>query len=158
MRYQKNDGGRSIYFNGQNADDCVIRSISIALSQDYLETFNDLFDLARSMGYLPNSQKVFEKYLKTKGWVKNKTLYKPDSRRRYEINEWRLLSGDRALPHRCLIKTSGHLTAVVDGVLRDSWDCSEWCAGVYYTPSQQWYENQKQKRKVIFPTRKKEAA
>ena len=157
MRYNKQDGGRSQYFKGKTGD-CVIRSISIALSQDYMETYNDLFDLAKSIGYLPNDTKVYKKYLKSKGWVQNKCKYKPNSKRRYTLNEWAMLSSrsmpEERMPLRCLISTSGHLTAVVDGILRDSWDCSDWCAGVYYTPTEEWYKQKDQKRKSLTYPRK----
>ena len=157
MRYNEQDGGRSQYFKGKTGD-CVIRSISIALSQDYMETYNDLFDLAKSIGYLPNDTKVYKKYLKSKGWVQNKCVYKPNSKRRYTLNQWAMLSvsaSETSMPSRCLISTSNHLTAEVDGILRDSWDCSQWCAGVYYTPTEEWYKQKDQKRiKLTPPIRK----
>lgn len=155
MRYNKQDGGRSQYFKGKTGD-CVIRSISIALSQDYMETYNDLFDLAKSIGYLPNDTKVYKKYLKSKGWVQNKCVYRPNSKRRYTLNEWAMLPGS-PMPSRCLIHTSGHLTAVADGILRDSWNCSDWCAGVYYTPTEEWYKQINQKRKSLTPPVRKVA-
>ena len=45
MRHIYNDGGRRAYFKAEDARDCVVRSIAIALEMDYKEVYDDLWKL-----------------------------------------------------------------------------------------------------------------
>ncbi|QDP50848.1 MAG: hypothetical protein Unbinned2903contig1001_38 [Prokaryotic dsDNA virus sp.] len=130
MKYVKNDGGRSNYFPSKlkkdQAGDCCIRAIAIGLDLDYMEVWQGLFKTGLESGYMPNSWRVVETYLKTKGWIKQKPFRKSNNRK-YQLGR---LPVEKNKTY--LVCTSGHLTCVVDGVVNDTWDCREWCANSYY--------------------------
>lgn len=131
MKFVKNDGGRSKYFPSKlkkdRAHDCIIRAIATALEMDYMQVWNDLFALGTKIGQLPNSWDTAEMYLESKGWVKNKPFR--DSRNRKM--ELRKTPFDKS--ERYLMTTSGHMTAVINNEIHDTWDCQEWCGNSYYT-------------------------
>ena len=41
MKHHFNDGGRSQYFKGAKAGDCVVRAIAIASGLDYKKVYDD---------------------------------------------------------------------------------------------------------------------
>ena len=69
MDFYETDGGRLCK---TFKDDCVVRSISIAMRKNYKEVFEDLMALGLEMGAYPNHDKVWMKYLDDHGWIKNK--------------------------------------------------------------------------------------
>lgn len=130
--YIKDDGGRFKEFNIKPLEknminDCAIRAIAIALDQSYRRTRDDLFQIAMDICDMPNSPKVYEPYLESKGWIKNKPPRRINNRK----VEVRNLHIDRAI-----IRTSKHLTAMINGTVLDTWDCTPWCANSYYTPKE----------------------
>lgn len=123
MEFVETDGGRICK---SFKDDCVIRSISIALGKSYATVFDELMHLGLHIGAYPNHPKVWEKYLKDNGWVKNKPPRNVDGKY-IRLQHW-----DDA-PKRAIIKNSGHLTCVVDGAVHDSWDCRYRPVNSYWT-------------------------
>ena len=149
--YIYDDGGRSKYYRPKKtSNDCVVRSISIALNQDYKDTLIDLCDFT---GLLPptsvrsinqdykdtlidlcdftvlygepfNTKNTYEKYLFSKGWLKFKTLIKSNNKK-YRIT-------DLPVNDNCLISTRRHLTVLINGVIRDLWDTRNQVAYNYY--------------------------
>ena len=124
MKYQKMDGGRLCK---TFKDDCVIRSISIAMSKPYKEVFNELMALGLEIGAYPNHDKVWIAYLEQNGWTKNKCP-RDDRGKLIKLRDW------RAAPKVAVVRNSGHLTAVVDGYVVDSWDCRYRPVNSYWTP------------------------
>lgn len=128
MKFIKNHGGREKYFSTDlkkdRTNDCVVRAIAIATEIDYLEVRDDLFEVAKMLGRMPNDKAVYEYYLEIiLGWVR-KSPMKNRYNRKYRLGNIKI---DRAI-----FITSRHLTAVVDGNLNDTWDCRKWCANSYY--------------------------
>ena len=107
-------------------DDCVVRSISIAMDKPYAVVFDDLMQLGLLIGAYPNHHKVWEKYLKDNGWVKNKPP-------RNAQGKYIKLANWADAPVRAIIKNSGHLTCVVDGAVHDTWDCRYRPVNSYWT-------------------------
>ena len=75
--YVYDDGGRCREFNikplkKNMIGDCVIRALAIGLDQSYRRTRDDLFQLAMDTCNMPNSRRIYESYLESKGWIKNK--------------------------------------------------------------------------------------
>ena len=132
MKFIKNHGGREKYYptnlKKDLTGDCVLRAVSIATEIDYLEVRDSLFDIAKELGRMPNSQIVYETYLESLGWVKNKPLRKSNNKK-YRLQN---ITKDM-IPSRAIFHTSNHIAAVIDGELHDTWNCGPWCANSYYT-------------------------
>ena len=128
LKFDKSFGGRekykSVKYQKDITTDCVIRSIAIALDQDYKSTFYELLDVSRETLEVPSDEKCYDKYLEEKGWVKKKP--KRNSRNRL------LKVGQFPTDGVYLIHTSGHLTCLKDGVIKDVWNCSKSSAYSYY--------------------------
>lgn len=115
--YIHSDGGRSNYFKGEKAGDCVTRAIAIALELDYKEVYDELAKemkertgkkSARNGVYKP----VYEKFLNDRGWYWHKAPK---------------FDGRKAKPHdmpegRVIGRQANHLVAIIDGVVHDTWD------------------------------------
>jgi hypothetical protein len=112
MDYCQTDGGRVCK---TFKDDCVVRSISIAIRKPYAETFRELMLLGLEVGAYPNHEKVWVKYLEGQGFVKHKP----------PRDAWGKLIklADWDFGGVAVVKNSGHLTVVDGGTVRDSWDC-----------------------------------
>jgi hypothetical protein len=131
MDYIKNDGGRFKEYNipafkKNYTGDCAVRSIAIGLGQTYKQTLEDLCKLGIKRGNVPNDQDVYEEYLFSKGWVKNKPP-RDKNGKKIQLHYW--------TNNRAIVLTYGHLTAVVDNTVNDTWDCREWYCNSYYTPT-----------------------
>ncbi len=114
LAYEKDDGGRSKYYKGSKAGDCVIRAIAIATDQDYKVVYYELTSIAMPMGLYANDDKVWKKYLKSLGWTEHK----------FGRDAKDLI--DTKLPHyRCIAVTNSHLSAVIGNTIYDTWNPSD---------------------------------
>lgn len=128
MDWVYDDGGRSKYFKAENVGDCVCRAIAIATGKDYKEVYDDINRLAKSERtgkrkrgkssardgvYKDTSRKLLESY----GWVWVPTMQVGQGCTTH-LRQSELPSG------RLVVKVSKHATAVIDGVLHDTYDCS----------------------------------
>ena len=131
MDYIYDDGGRGNYFDTKykkdRTNDCVIRAIAIATEGDYLAVWEELFILSTKMGFMPNDKKCYEEYLELRGWTKNKPLRKINGKK-YKVKNLPINKNKSYI-----VKTTRHLTAIIDVEHRDIWDCGNWCANSYYT-------------------------
>lgn len=124
LDYNYNDGGRSKYFKAERVGDCVTRAIAIASQRDYKE----IYDLINA------EEKKARKY---KGSARNgayKSNYEKVIKRLG--GEWHscmsigsgctthLRAGEIPMEGRIVCRLSSHLTAVIDGVINDTYDCS----------------------------------
>ena len=108
-------------------DDCVVRSVSIVCEESYEITFENLMHIGLEMGAYPSHDKVWQKYLSDKGFVKNKmprTVGKP--RGTIKLRDWNF----RGI---AAVRNSRHLTAVVNGQCIDTWDCRYRPVNSYWT-------------------------
>tara|TARA_R110000824_G_scaffold100003_5_gene237736 strand:- start:167 stop:607 length:441 start_codon:yes stop_codon:yes gene_type:complete len=132
MIYQYDDGGRLAAGFKARADDCVCRSIAIAGKLDYQAVYNRLalgnFSQRRSKhdegkrvrsarNGISTRRKWFPDYMKAMGFFWTATC-KPGSTERVHLIPDELPSG------RLVVAVSKHYTAVIDGVLHDTHDCS----------------------------------
>lgn len=129
MDYKKNDGGRCAEYNipafkKNLINDCLVRAIAIGLDQSYKQTLRDLCELAMKRGAMPNDQIIYEEYLFSKGWVKNKPPRYPNGRK-MRLRDWS--------HHRAIMLICDHMTAVIDDCVNDTWDTRNWCCNSYYT-------------------------
>lgn len=116
MPFKKNDGGRFKYFKG-NAGDCVTRAIAIASGRDYKQVYDELFKVGDGTPRDGVHKKIWHQYLIDNGW------------------QWKACMGigtgcqvhlkaDELPPGTIIVRLSRHLSAVIDRVLHDTYDCS----------------------------------
>lgn len=118
LEYIYNDGGRSKYFKGKDTGDCVVRSIAIAAQRDYKEVYDEA---AKLLGYTPRNgikHKDTRQLVSHFGgsWVSKMSIGQGCTThlRRDEI----------PMQGRIICSVTGHLTAVIDGVINDTYDPS----------------------------------
>tara|TARA_Y100000817_G_scaffold78551_1_gene60477 strand:- start:633 stop:1124 length:492 start_codon:yes stop_codon:yes gene_type:complete len=125
--FKYNDGGRSQYFKGKNAGDCVVRAIAIALELDYKTCYDELASLnketegkktARGGTHKAN----YEKFLKRHGWVWHSAPKLEGRKARY----YDMPNG------RIIMRMARHLSALVEQEIHDTWDCSYKMVYGYY--------------------------
>lgn len=125
LRFVKDDGGRAAAgFRGQ-ADDCVTRSIAIATGVPYGDVYEDLNDRTRRLrlaGHRVGARagvprNVYQNYLFDLGWNWHPTM-KIGSGCQVHLRDGELRGG------RIIARCSGHLVAVIDGVMHDLSDPS----------------------------------
>ena len=134
-----NDGGRKeAGFKGHTRD-CVTRAIAIVTGIPYREVYNNLNELNKEMGYWNShklkktvygntyvkkssartgvQRKVFDKYLKSLGYEWVPTM-KIGIGCKIHLRKNELPKG------KLIIRVSKHLTAMIDSVINDTFDCS----------------------------------
>ena len=119
MDYVHTDGGRAdAGFRGVTGD-CVTRALSIATGIPYGEMYRTLGELAKARGEkAPRNgvtRKVYEPYLRSQGWVWVPAM-KIGTGCKIHLRDGELPAG------RLIVRLSGHLAAVIDGVVYDNHD------------------------------------
>lgn len=142
MKFVFHDGGRAAAGYKSYARDCVTRSISIVTGIPYQDVYADLNRLARCergrAGKKARShsrtgvyRRSYERYLKRLGWMWIPTI-SVGSGCKMHLRSPELPSGP------LLARVSKHLTAVIDHVLYDTYDCSRGgtrCVYGYFAPA-----------------------
>ena len=122
LNFQYNDGGRSQYFKADRVGDCVTRAIAIASGHDYKEVYDLVNEQekkarkykgsARNGAYKSN----YEKVILQLGGVWHSCM---------EIGcKVHLAANEIPMTGRIVCRLSHHLTAVIDGTINDTYDCS----------------------------------
>src|SRR5271167_5110794 len=126
--FQLDDGGRRAASYKGKAGDCVVRAIAIAARQPYQEIY-DLVNSAavhertgkRKRGKSDARTGVYrtsiKRVMKALGWVWTPTMQIGSGCTVH-------LRADELPEGRLVVSVSKHLTAVVDGVIHDTHDCS----------------------------------
>lgn len=131
IEFVENDGGRSQYFKGKSVRDCVARSIAIASGKDYLEVYNRLAEgnanqrqskrsktkTKSAINGINVKRKWFKDYMQELGFEWRATM-SIGSGCKVHLREGELPKG------RLVVNVTRHSTAVIDGVLHDTHDCS----------------------------------
>jgi len=125
--FNYNDGGRSRYFKGLNAGDCVARSIAIATGLPYITVYSQLANLNKvafgkktARGGLHRD--VYKPYLESLGFVRCKAP-------KFEGRKARPAD----MPSGIVIASQAkHLVCVIDGVCQDTFDSSDKMVYNYY--------------------------
>ena len=126
MIFQYNDGGRQAAGYKGNAGDCVTRAIAIATDTLYQEVYDALNKLGktertgkRKRGKSSARNGVYKatyhKYLASLGWIWTPTML-IGSGCKVHLTDGELPGG------RLIVSISRHLTAVIDGVINDTFD------------------------------------
>jgi hypothetical protein len=119
------DGGRKAAGFKGKAKDCVCRAIAIATEQPYSTVYDALHQTKRSMRQTKNvrgsspasgvSRVIYERYLRELGWEFVPTM-RIGSGCKVHLRDGELPKG------RLIARCSGHLCAVIDGVVYDQHD------------------------------------
>ena len=118
------DGGRSQYYKASSVGDCVTRAIAIATQMDYKETYKMVSKYVKE--YPKTSavsarngvpRKLCYTIMEDLGWTWHPTM-KFGSGCKVHLKADELPSG------RIICNCSKHLTAVIDGVIHDTYDPS----------------------------------
>ena len=141
MDFVYNDGGRSKDFKAKSVGDCVTRAIAIATWTDYKEVYDAINKLAKAervgskKRHISSSRngvyKITErKYLESKGWS-YKPLMKIGATEHYYLCESDLekLGLDYGV---YIFQIKRHLTTVIDGVINDTFNPSEYREPLLY--------------------------
>ena len=117
IQFVQTDGGRSKYYRASSVGDCVTRAAALATGRDYKE----VYDLIRRVtGESPRdglTKEASRKAMEALGGVWHPTMTIGSGCTVH-------LRADELPKGRLVVALSGHLAAVVDGVLYDNHDCS----------------------------------
>lgn len=143
------DGGRKLAGFRGDAGDCVVRAIAIAAELPYLQVYGALGDGARDLkerrmrlgrrtlhkSTSPRDgvpRPVYTEYMRRLGWTWTPTMGIGTGCRVH-------LRASELPPGRLVVAVSKHLVAVVDGIVRDTYDCTRLgtrCVYGYWTRTQ----------------------
>jgi hypothetical protein len=130
MAWNQDDGGRAAAgFKGLTGD-CVVRAVAIATQQDYSAVYTALSEGCRTQRLTKRSsvkrsarsgvnvkRKWFKDYMQSLGWMWTPTMAIGSGCTVH-------LRADELPTGRLVVSVSKHYTAVVDGVIHDTWDPS----------------------------------
>lgn len=108
--------------------DCAIRAFAIAAELTWQEAYDVLSKIAREDYDIPNSQNVYEKAFAQRGYKVVSLKFKKGEKRK--------TAKDFAQSNpkgRYILSLANHLCAVVDGKIRDGWNCGDKCIYKIYT-------------------------
>lgn len=117
MKHVFNDGGRSRYFAATNVCDCVTRAVAIATGRDYMDVYTTARKLLK---YSPRDgvkKRDTRKIMSYFGGVWHATMQVGAGCRVH-------LRSDELPKGRIVCNLSGHVCAVIDGVINDTYDPS----------------------------------
>jgi len=118
LKFQENDGGRSKYFKAKNVGDCVTRAAAIASGRDYKEVYDLIHRITGSSPRDGVTKTATRKLMKELGaeWHPTMTIGQGCvcHLRAFEI----------PMEGRIVCNVSGHITAVIDGVINDTYNPS----------------------------------
>lgn len=120
IKYNPNPTGRFV-------GDCAVRAVSVALDIDWEEAYNLIADAGLAMGDMPSSDSVWGSTLRMHGF--NRAAIPNSCPDCYTAEDF-------AADHPrgvFVLGFGGHVAAIRDGVIMDSWDSSQEVP-VYY-----WY-------------------
>lgn len=125
------------YFTYHNANpkdkvtgDCVVRALAYANDMTWDEVFFELCSIGINKKLMPNNEKVYEQFLKDRGWRKQKQPVNDDGTKYRAFNFCNVIARPE---NRYIISMRRHLTVIANRKVVDIWDCSKEVIGVYWT-------------------------
>lgn len=122
--------------------DCVIRALCVALNEPYEKVYGDLFEFSLKCGYMLNSVECYDKYLKSKGWIKHKQPRKEDNTKFTGAEFCKEIGCDIAFLGKSVIANIGghHVVCIKETPepfgfhkVWDTWNSTYGCIGNYWT-------------------------
>lgn len=113
----------NLHPKGKIVGDCVKRAIAGAEKRDYMEVQRELNHLKKETHCdCYNDRKNITAYMQKHGYIK---LSFPAVKGEPRMNGERFC---QAYPKgRYILNMAGHLTCCIDGIIYDTWDCSQKC-------------------------------
>ena len=136
LDFQFNDGGRKFAGYKGFTGDCVCRATAIATGISYQTLYDELTVRTKEWRINSNSRqaylakpkddsprqgvpmKVLRTYLKDHGWTWVPKMFIGSG------CKFHLRQGELPINKALIVQVSGHITAVINGVLNDTYDCS----------------------------------
>ena len=125
MKFEK----KNVNPKGRKAGDCVIRALSTSSGMRWQSVYEQLGELGLRLCRMPNEKQTYEKWLNIMQYTKHKQPRREDGTK-YTVQE--LI--DELWVRDAVITVANHMTVVEDGVLIDTWDCSQKTVCNYWTP------------------------
>ena len=113
--------------NGSYVGDCVVRAIALAEDRTWNETYINLCLTGLVMYDMPSSNRVWNEYLKTKGYTKH--VVPDDCPRCYSIKDF----SSEFFKGTYILGTGTHVVCVKDGNYLDTWDSGDETPIFYWT-------------------------
>lgn len=114
---------------GRKTTDCVIRALCTALNDSWENTYRNLVDYSIRQGLMCTEKRAFTFYLNAKGYKMEKMPKRGDNTR-YTVQQF---ANEIAKPKTVyILNLANHLTVIKDGVLLDTWNCSQKYVGNYW--------------------------
>lgn len=113
MEWTYNTGGRERYYKALNVRDCVTRAVAISNNMDYKKAYKLVWRFEGNSPRNGVSQTGTDNTFKSLGWK-----YKDVRAEHIRINDFKISNPNMVL------RIKGHVVAVKDGVLNDTWNCS----------------------------------
>lgn len=112
------------YFNANpkknEVDDCVIRSLAVAFDYPWLKVFDELTSIARENFTVLNFKDCYEKYLSEHEVEPIKTMTQKQRKKMTGLD-----FSKKYKEGRFILRMANHLSVCVDGVIYDTWDCTD---------------------------------
>lgn len=127
LRMQCNEFYNYININpkGKYGGDCVIRAIALACDQSWEQTVREMTEFGIKKGLVLNDKKLYPLYLEHKGFKKMSEPHYVD-KTKMSVREWVTHRGIAWREHKIIVNVgSHHLSAIIDGKINDTWDCSD---------------------------------
>jgi hypothetical protein len=133
--FVENDGGRSRYFKGKDVGDCVARAVAIASGRDYKEVYDRLAEGNANQRKSKRTRRSRAVGRKTAAHGINvKRKWFKDLMKEWGF-EWvpAMQIGSGCSTHLCakelpsgrlVVSVTKHVTAMIDGVIHDTWNPS----------------------------------
>lgn len=113
----------NVHPDGKFVNDCVKRAITVTENRDYNEVKIELNRLKRELGAKKfNENIVWRTYIERKGYKK---LSFPAVKGQSRMNGERF--AEEHPKGSYILNMAGHLSACVDGVIYDTWNCGHKC-------------------------------
>ena len=134
MQHQYDDGGRAAAGFKGDARDCAVRAIAIATGQDYRAVYDEINRIGKKHGSRSRTgvfRETVDEYLRGLGWTWTPTM-KVGAGCSVHLRSDELPTGN------LVVRCSRHFAAVIDGVLRDTFDSSRGgtrCVYGYWRPA-----------------------
>lgn len=143
-RKQKYPETSTFHYHNQNphnriTTDCVIRAISTATEIPYNQVVMEMAELQCKTGYDDGDKKLYDLYLKSKGFIQYWQPRKADNTkytgkdfcdRLKEDFIW--AANSKKLKRIVANIGGGHVVAIIDGKVWDTWDSTDGCIGNYW--------------------------
>ena len=130
-RTMQAEGGFFRYYNcnphHKITCDCVIRAIAAGEGEPWEKVLRDLTEYMIKYGYMLSTPELYSKYLKDRGWVKQKQPTTKDGKK-VRIKDFLKTFKGQAIIHA----GTEHVSYLDGGYVWDLWDCSDDIIGNYW--------------------------